>query len=103
MYIQNSHCAHTKRGARRTYSLPLTEDKSIVTGCLDELDLKTSNEEMIKAGEQFGFNIVRVHGKIYGWMAEISKVHGYGDTSSYRRLPEKWEIIIPNIGWFGSR
>jgi len=80
----------------------LAEDKSIVTDYLDELDLKTANEEMMKAGEKFGFKTVKLHEKVYGCMSEISRVHGYADPSSYRRLLEKWEILTPNIGWFGN-
>lgn len=80
----------------------LTENKVIVSCYLDELDLKTANEEMVKAGEKFGFKTVKIYEKVYGWMAEISKVHGYNDTSSYGRLLEKWEIYTPSIGWFGN-
>lgn len=80
----------------------ITEDKSIVSNYIDELDLRTANEEMVKAGEKFGFKTVKIHEKVYGCMAEISRVHGYADPSSYRRLLEKWEILTPNIGWFGN-
>lgn len=80
----------------------LADDKSIVSDYLDELDLKTANEEMVNAGKKFGFKTMKVHEKVYGCMAEISKVLGYGDPSSYRRLLEKWEILTPNLGWFGN-
>lgn len=80
----------------------LTDDKSIVSNYIDDLDLKTSNDEMIKAGEKFGFKTVKVYEKVYGGMAEISRVLGYGDPSSYRRLLEKWEIYTPSIGGFGN-
>lgn len=81
----------------------LTENKTAVSDYIDELDIKTANEEMTKAGERFGFKTVKIHEKVYGSMAEIAGVHGYGDPSSYRRLLEKWDILTPNIGWFGSQ
>ena len=81
----------------------LKEDHSIVSGYIDELDLRTANEELIKAGVKFGFKTVVLFGQAYGWMAEISRVLGYDDPSSYRRLLEKWEVLMANIGWFGQK
>lgn len=80
----------------------LAEDKSIVTDYLDELDLKTANEEMCKAGEKFGFKTMKIYEKVYGSLAEISGKLGYADPSSYGRLLKKWEIHTPNIGTFGN-
>jgi hypothetical protein len=80
----------------------LKEDRAIVSGYIDELDLRTANDELINAGEKFGFKTVLLFGQAYGWMAEISGVLGYADPSSFRRLLEKWEVLMANIGWFGT-
>lgn len=66
------------------------------------IDLKTSNEEMVKAGEKFGFKIINIFGKMYGLMAEIATKMGYIDPSPYGKLLKKWEIYTPNVGTFGS-
>lgn len=80
----------------------LAEDKSIVADYLDELDLKTANEEMVKAGEKFGFTTVKVYDKVYGSLTEISRKLGYVDPSSFGRLLKKWEIYAPGMGGFGN-
>lgn len=80
----------------------LAEDKSIVADYLGELDLKTANEEMVKAGEKFGFKTVKVYDKVYGSLTEISRKLGYVDPSSFGRLLKKWEIYAPGMGGFGS-
>lgn len=79
----------------------LTDDKGVVNSYIEELDLKTSNEEMVKAGEKFGFKTINIYGKVYGLMAEIAARMGYLDPSSYGRLLKKWEIQTPNVGTFG--
>lgn len=76
----------------------LTDDRSIVSDYIDEMDIKTSNDEMIKAGEKFGFNTVKVYEKVYGSLSEISTKLGYLDPSSYGRLLKKWEIYTPSLG-----
>lgn len=80
----------------------LAEDKSIVTDYLDELDLKTANEEMVKAGEKFGFKTMKIHGKAYGSFTEISAKLGYVDPSPFGKLLKKWEILTPSIATYGS-
>jgi hypothetical protein len=80
----------------------LKEDHSIVSGYIDELDMKTANDEMVKAGEKFGFKTILIHGKVYGLMAEIAGNLGYLDPSSYGRLLKKWDIYTPTVGGFGS-
>lgn len=79
----------------------LAENKDIVSSYIDELDLRTANEEMVKAGEKFGFNTVKVYEKVYGSLAEISTKLGYLDPSSYGSLLKKWEIYTPSL-WGGS-
>lgn len=81
----------------------LTEDKTVVSDYLDELDIRTANEEMTKAGERFGFKTIKIHEKVYGVMAEIAGVLGYVDQSSYGKLLKKWDIFTPSIGGFGSQ
>lgn len=76
----------------------LAENKDIVSSYVDELDLRTANEEMVKAGEKFGFNTVKVYEKVYGSLAEISTKLGYLDPSSYGSLLKKWEIYTPSLG-----
>lgn len=78
----------------------LKEDKSIVSGYVAELDLRTGNVELIKAGEQFGFKTVEAYGKVYAWSAEIARVHGYARPEYVSRILDKWEIQAPSIGWF---
>lgn len=80
----------------------LAEDKSIVSDYLDELDLKTANEEMVKASEKFGFKTMKVHEKVYGSLTEISAKLGYLDSNSFGRLLKKWEIFTPSIATYGS-
>jgi hypothetical protein len=80
----------------------LTDDKGVVNSYIEELDLKTSNDEMVKAGEKFGFRTINIYGKVYGLMSEIAARMGYLDPSSYGRLLKKWEIQTPNVGTFGS-
>jgi hypothetical protein len=78
----------------------LKDDKNIVSSYIEELDLKTGNEEMLKAGEKFGFKTVEAYGKIYAWSAEIARVHGYARPDYLSRLLDRWEIQAPSIGWF---
>ena len=80
----------------------MKEDKFIVSGYIDELDMKTANEEMTKAGEKFGFKTILLHGKVYGLMAEIAGKMGYLDPSPYGKLLKKWDIYTPTVGGFGS-
>lgn len=80
----------------------LKEDKSIVSGYIDELDMKTANDEMSKAGEKFDFKTIMIHGKVYGVMAEIAGKLGYLDPSPYGKLLKKWDIYTPTVGGFGS-
>lgn len=80
----------------------LTENKDIVSGYIDELDMRTANEEMIKAGEKFGFKTVKIYEKVYGSLTEISRKLGYADPSSFGRLLKKWEIYAPGVGGFGN-
>lgn len=80
----------------------LTGDKSIVSDYIDELDLKTANEEMIKAGEKFGFKTMKIHEKVYGSLTEISAKLGYLDSNSFGRLLKKWEIFTPSIATYGN-
>lgn len=80
----------------------LTEDKGVVNSYVEGLDLRTSNEEMVKAGEKFGFKTINIFGKEYGLMSEIAGKMGYMDPSSYGKLLRKWEIYTPNVGTFGS-
>jgi hypothetical protein len=78
----------------------LKEDHSIVSAYISELDIRTGNAELIKAGEQFGFKTVEAYGKIYAWSAEIARVHGYARPEYVSRILDKWEIQAPSIGWF---
>lgn len=80
----------------------LAEDKSIVADYIDEIDLRTANEEMVKAGEKFGFKTMKIHEKVYGSLTEISAKLGYLDSNSYGRLLKKWEIFTPSIATYGS-
>lgn len=80
----------------------LTGNKNIVSGYIDELDMRTANEEMIKAGEKFGFKTVKIYEKVYGSLTEISRKLGYADPSSFGRLLKKWEIYAPGVGGFGN-
>jgi hypothetical protein len=80
----------------------LTESPEMVKGYMDELDLKTANEEMMKAGERFGFKTMEIFGKVYGLMAEIAGMMGYLDPSPYGKLLKKWQILAPTVGTFGS-
>ncbi len=80
----------------------LTDDKDIVSSYIDDLDLKTANEEMVKAGEKFGFKTIKIYEKVYGVMSEIAGILGYIDPSSYGKLLRKWEIYTPSLGGFGS-
>ena len=78
----------------------LKDDHAIVNAYVSELDLRTGNVELIKAGEQFGFKTVEAYGKIYAWSAEIARVHGYARPEYVSRILDKWEIQAPTIGWF---
>ena len=80
----------------------LTDDRSIVSDYIDEMDIKTSNDEMIRVGEKFGFKTIKVHEKVYGSLTEISGILGYVDSNSYGRLLKKWEIFTPSIATYGS-
>jgi len=80
----------------------LKDDHAIVSGYIDELDMKTANDEMAKAGEKFGFKTILIHGKVYGLMAEIAGNLGYLDPSPYGKLLKKWDVYTPTVGGFGS-
>lgn len=81
----------------------LAENKDIVSSYIDDLDLRTANEEMIKAGEKFGFKTIKIYEKVYGVMSEIAGILGYIDPSSYGKLLRKWEIYTPSLGGIRQR
>lgn len=72
-----------------------------VSEFFSEMDRKSANEMMRKAGEQFGFATMAVNGMVVAKMATASNILGYSDPSGLSKLLERYQIMTYQIGWFG--
>ncbi|TLD40620.1 MAG: hypothetical protein JETT_3118 [Candidatus Jettenia ecosi] len=80
--------------------LLLEENSEGVKGYLSEIDRKTANEMMMKAGEVFGFPTIEIYGVVYTHMGMLAKIFGYASTSGISNLVEKHQLHSVKLAWY---
>lgn len=80
--------------------LLLEENSEGVKGYLSEIDRKTANEMVVKAGEAFGFPTIEIYGVVYTHMGMLAKIFGYASTSGISNLVEKHQLHSVKLAWY---
>ncbi len=78
----------------------LEENVQDVSHYLEELDKKTGNDAMRKAGGEFGFKTLEINGMVMAHMASASAILGYSNVSGLTNLLSAFQIMTYKIGWF---
>jgi len=80
----------------------MSDDKAGVHAVLDDIDRRTENEIFRRAGEHFGFETTEWNGRRIAFRPDLSRIFGYSDESGLRKLAERYDLEVVQLGWFGQ-
>lgn len=80
----------------------IDNDQMAVHAVIDNIDRRSENELLRRAGEHFGFRTAETGGRRLAYLPEMATAIGYADPSGLRKVVERYDLESVSLGGYGQ-